>query len=872
MHNLFTSTLENGLQVLLLESHAAPVATFWVWYRVGSRNELPGLTGISHWVEHMLFKGTPTHPKGDLTRYIDRLGGRWNAFTWKDYTAYHEVLPAEHLPVAVRLEADRMAHTTFDPAEVESERTVIISEREGSENFPSYLLREEVDAAAHKVHPYRVPVIGWKEDLRTISRDDLFQHYRTYYHPANALVTAVGAFDTEATLDLIRQAFGEIPPGAPAPAVRAQEPEQEGERRLVLERPGGATGYLHLVYHIPQATHPDLSALLVLDGLLSGFKGVGPFDSGGGGRSSRLYRALVETQLASEVASSVTPAVDPTLFRIVATARAGVEVAALEAAAIGELERLAREPVPAEELAKVKKQAKAQFVFAQDGVFRTALSLGAFAIVDGPEAFLRLLERLDQVDAEDVMRAAATYFTRQRRTVGWYLPSPGGSPATAPPAARHPGVFWFTSPVWASAVVPITPETVTRTELHNGLTILAHEQRGSGMVAMAGYVKAGAMYDGEHAGSARFVAAMLQRGTQTWTSQEIAETLEAMGATLSIFPNQETVAVGLQMLREDAAATLEVLADLLIRPSFPPVEVEKVRGQLLTALRVASQDTRVVADRTFRKLLYPAGHPHARTMDGEEETVAALSRDDLVAFYHRHLRPEATVLAVVGDLSVTEVLDVTARAFSGWARQGVFHLPAVPPVGLPDGPARGEVRLPGKIQSDIALGGPGVARADLAYYDTMMANLILGQLGMMGRLGDRVRERQGMAYYAYSDLRAGLLAGPWWVRAGVNPRNESRAIASILEEVRAFQHEGPQEDELADARSFLVGSLAVRLETAAGVAQTLADIELFHLGLDHIVRYPQIIAAVTREGIGEAARMFPLDRPVVAIAGPPPAS
>lgn len=872
MQNLRTATLENGLQVLLLESHTAPVATFWVWYRVGSRNERPGLTGISHWVEHMLFKGTPTHPKGDLSRYIDRLGGRWNAFTWKDYTAYHEVLPAEHLPVAVRLEADRMVNTIFDPAEVESERTVIISEREGSENFPSYLLHEEVDAAAHKVHPYRVPVIGWKDDLRAITRDDLFQHYRTYYHPTNAIAVAVGAFDVDGTLDLIRQSFGSIPPGPPLPAVRAREPEQEGERRIVLQRPGGATGYLHLAYHIPHASHPDLAVLLVLDGVLSGFKSVGPFGQGGGGRSSRLYRALVETQLASEVSSSVVPAVDPTLFRIVATARAGVDVPGLEAPALAELERLAREPVSPGELAKVKKQAKAQFVFAQDGVFRTALALGAFAVVDGPDAFPALLEHLDRVSPDDIMRTAATYFTHRHRTVGWYLPSPGGGAAPAPPAARHPGVFWFTSGSQAAPAVPITPDTVTRTELHNGLAILTHEQRGSGMVAVAGYVKAGAMYDGEHAGLARFAAALLQRGTQTRTSQEIAETIEAMGATLSIFPNQETVAVGLQMLREDAKAVLEILADLVIRPSFPSEEVEKVRGQLLTALRIAQQDTRAVADRTFRKLLYPAGHPHARMMDGDEEAVAALGRDDLLAFYRAHYRPEATVLAVVGDLSAAEVLDVTAQSFSGWERGGIFRLPAVPPIVLPDGPARGDVRLPGKIQSDIALGGPGVARSDPAYYETMMANLILGQLGMMGRLGDRVRERQGMAYYAYSDLRAGLLAGPWWVRAGVNPRNESRAIESIVEEVRAFRSDGPSDHELADARSFLVGSLAVRLETTAGVAQTLADIELFRLGLDHVARYPQIITSLTREGIAEAAQTFELDRRVVAIAGPSPAS
>jgi zinc protease len=870
--NLRTATLENGLQVLLLESHTAPVATFWVWYRVGSRNELPGRTGISHWVEHMLFKGTPAHPKGMLTRYIDRLGGRWNAFTWKDYTAYHEVLPAEHLDVAVRLEADRQANTIFDPAEVESERTVIISEREGAENFPSYLLREEVDAAAHKVHPYRVPVIGWKEDLRTITRDDLFNHYRAYYQPNNAVAVAVGAFDADHVLDVIRDAFAPAPRGTAPPAVRARDPEQEGERRLVLRRPGGATAYVHLAYHVPEASHPDHAALLVLDGLLSGFKSVVPFEGPGGSRSSRLYRALVESQLASDAGSSLIPSLDPTLFRIVATARAGVEPAAVEERALAELERLSHEPAGESELAKVKKQARAQFVFAQDGVYRTALALGAYAIVDTPEGFVHLLDRLDQVTADDVTRVAATYLRRSGLTIGWYVPETAG--VTAPPPApvhRAPVFFVSGSPRAAAPAVPITPEVVTRAELQNGLVVLAREQRGSGLLAVHGYVRAGAMFDGEQPGLARYASSVLQRGTQTHTSQEIAETLESMGASLGIFSNMEVTSLGLRVLREDARRALEILAEILQHPTFPAAEVEKARGELLTGLRVAQQDTRHVAERAFRTLAFPHGHPHARVPDGDESVIESLTPTDLAAFHAQHIRPEATILAFVGDLGVSEVLDLASHLFSRWQRAGIWRLPPLPPLGHPPAPQRAEVRLAGKTQSDVILGGPGIIRNDPHYYETMTANLILGQIGLMGRLGERVRERLGMAYYAYSDLRAGLLAGPWWVRAGVNPKNEDRAVESILQELRAFQDEGPLDDELRDARDFLVGSLAVRLETTGGIAQMLADIELFSLGLDYVTRYPGIIRGITREAVIAAAAQLALPTYSLAIAGPPPA-
>jgi len=427
MRDVVAGTLPNGLRVLVQEVRTAPVATCWVWYRVGSRNETPGRTGISHWVEHMLFKGTPTHPGSTLTRLIDRLGGRWNAFTWKDYTAYFEVLPAAHIETALRLEADRMTNTVFDPDVVAAERTVIIAEREGQENLPAYTLREEVEALAFTVHPYRQPVIGWKTDLLAITRDDLYAHYRTYYHPGNALVVVAGDVDAARAQAMIAEAFGGLPAGPLPPPVRVAEPVQEGERRVVLRRPGGATAYVQLAFHVPAATHPDLPALLVLDGILSGFKSAVPFDGNAGGRSSRLYRALVDRGLATEVSSGLVPSIDPTLLRIGATVRAGVDPAAVEAAIDAELCRLQDTPPGADELARVRRQAQGQFVYLQDGVVRRALALGAYATVDRPERLTEVAEGVAAVTGDDVARVARTYLAPPRRTVGWYLPDVGAA-------------------------------------------------------------------------------------------------------------------------------------------------------------------------------------------------------------------------------------------------------------------------------------------------------------------------------------------------------------------------------------------------------------------------------------------------------------
>ena len=424
------ATLANGLLVLLREVHTAPVATLWAWYRVGSRNEVPGITGISHWVEHMLFKGTPTLGKGELSRLVNRHGGTWNGFTWKDFTAYFETLPAEHVGLGIRIESDRMVNTLFEPDEVESERTVIISEREGAENSPDFALYEEVEAAAYRVHPYRHAVIGYKSDLRAITREDLLRHYQTYYTPRNAIVVAVGDFDADALLAEIRTAFEPISSGPPVPPIRAVEPPQEGERRVVLRRPGGAVPSAQIVFHAPPVAQADFFPLLIADGVLSGFKGAGVFGGEGlGARSSRLYRALVEGELAVDAGSSYRPSLDPALFEIGLSLRPDVAPERAEAAVLTELARLVEEPIDAAELEKVRKQARAQWVYAADGVTQQAVLLGSTEIVAGGWFLEQFEERLAAVTPQAVQEAAARLFDDRNRTVGWYLPAESPGPA-----------------------------------------------------------------------------------------------------------------------------------------------------------------------------------------------------------------------------------------------------------------------------------------------------------------------------------------------------------------------------------------------------------------------------------------------------------
>ncbi|MDQ7028858.1 MAG: pitrilysin family protein [Ardenticatenia bacterium] len=411
--------LDNGLRVLVKEVHTAPVASFWVWYRVGSRNEVPGMTGISHWVEHMLFKGTERFPKGAIDRAIARAGGTFNAMTWMDFTAYFATLPAQQIELALEIEADRMVNSRFEPDEVEAERTVILSERHMYENYPVFLLEEHVTAVALLLHPYRHETIGWESDLRTMTRDDLYRHYRTYYTPNNATAVAVGDIDGEAMIDRIARAFGSIDPGPEIPPVRFQEPPQRGERRVAVSGPG-STRYLHVAYRAPAATDADWPALAVLDTILGGAKGYR--GASPNSRTSRLYRALVDGGLAAGVSTSLVPTVDPYLYTVTVTLLPDSDPQQVEEVLFREVDRLRQEAITARELEKAKKQMRAQFAFSTESISSQAYWLGFSSIIADVDWFTGYLGRLHGVSADDVQRVAREYLDATRRTVGWYEP------------------------------------------------------------------------------------------------------------------------------------------------------------------------------------------------------------------------------------------------------------------------------------------------------------------------------------------------------------------------------------------------------------------------------------------------------------------
>jgi zinc protease len=423
---LRSTTLDNGLKVLVREEHTAPLASVWCWYKVGSKDEPPGLTGVSHWVEHMNFKGTTNIPRDQVKGIIEQFGGAWNGYTWIDQTTYLETATRDALDRMLFIEAERMARCLYHPDDCESERTVIISELQGGENDPDQLLDQELTATAFKAHPYGHPTIGWLPDLQTMTREDLHGYYRRYYIPNNATLVVVGDIEPDDVMRRVESHFGGIPEGPQPGRLRTVEPEQSGERRLTIRREG-TTAYLKVACHAPAAADPLFLPALLLDAVLTGAKGLNLWSSfrvPPPQRRARVYRALVERGLASCVSGALLPTAQPFLYTVSATATDGIALSTIEEALVEELERVRRDSVTPAELEKAKAQLQAQLVFDGDSITNIAHQIGFFETIASVDVFTGLAPRINAVSLDQVADAARMLFAASNRTVGWFEPLP----------------------------------------------------------------------------------------------------------------------------------------------------------------------------------------------------------------------------------------------------------------------------------------------------------------------------------------------------------------------------------------------------------------------------------------------------------------
>ncbi|MDO9546312.1 MAG: pitrilysin family protein [Pelolinea sp.] len=415
--------LENGLTILTKEIHHAPIISHWSWFRVGSRNEVVGKTGISHWVEHMQFKGTPKYPIHVLDAEISKVGGYWNAMTYLDWTTYYETLPSDNAEIAFDLEADRMINSVFDKKETELERTVVISEREGNENEPMFKLGEAIRVAAFEKHPYAQEVIGEMKDLRTISRDDLYTHYQEYYSPGNAVIAVAGDFKTEELIENLTNKYQQIENKDTTLHIIQPEDDIKTKKEVTVEGPGD-TVYIQVSYRAPKAADEDFFSLMVVDSLLTGPSSFSMFGGGNiSNKTSRLYQKLVETDLSVGISGGLQATIDPYLYDILAVTSPEKNAQLVIKAIDEEIDRIQNKSISQPEIDRAIKQAKALFAYGSESITNQAFWMGYSSMFADHTWFDAYISNLEKVTMERMVSAAQKYLDPNHRVVGIYRPT-----------------------------------------------------------------------------------------------------------------------------------------------------------------------------------------------------------------------------------------------------------------------------------------------------------------------------------------------------------------------------------------------------------------------------------------------------------------
>jgi zinc protease len=868
--------LQNGLTVLTKEVKTAPVVTVQVWYRVGSRNETPGINGIAHQLEHLMFKGTSDRPI-QFGRFFSALGSESNAFTSYDMTAYFGTVEANKLQALLVLEADRMHNALIGEKELTSEKRVVISELQGYENSPSYRLGRAVMRSAFPNQPYGLPVGGTKADVEKFTLDQVRDYYHTFYRPDNATLVIVGNMQTDAVLDMVKTTFGQVPkPTKPLPMDAAIAPSATKPATTpIILREAGSAALLNAIYPLPNAQHPDVAALNVMDYILSS------------GRSSRLDQALVESGLASEAGGSLTNLIGAGWYEISATAAPGKPLNQIDQALQQAIATLRDKGVTAEEVERAKAQLRASIILQNRDITSQAMQLGDDQVSTGDYHHTdRLLNAIAHVSAADVQRVAQTYLAESNRTIGFFEPTqadgkPGSAPGKFSQTTENFSPGAPVDPAEVAKYLPAIPnasgaenaqplpETLT---LENGLQVLLLRDRSTPTVTLSGHIQAGSSFDQPTtAGLASLTADNLLNGTKTKDYLAIAKALDNRGANLSFGANREGVQIAGHALATDLPVLMQVLADVLQQSTFPADQLELTRQQMLTALKLELDNPSRLARRTFQQAVYPENHPFHRFPT--EASLKQISQEDLRRFYQTHYRPDRTVLALVGDFDPANVRTLLNQTLGAWHGKGIAPRILVPAVPLPQTSTRLTATLPAKSQSITYMGYSSIDRRDPRYYAVTVLNQILGGDTLSSRLGTEIRDRLGLTYGIYSFFQAGMYPGPFVIAMQTAPNDANRAISSTITLLKQLRQNGVSPAEVAAAKRSLTSSYPVALADPSNLAGVISTNTVYGLSSNELRQYVTKLNAVTMTQINQVIQEWiQPDRLVIVTAGSEPSA
>jgi len=846
---MLRTTLDNGLSVVLVEDHSAPVVALNVWVRTGSADEKPEQWGMAHVHEHMLFKGTERRGVGEIAATVEGAGGNINAFTSYDMTVYHITMASQDAAVGVDVLSDAVLHSTFDAGELAKEEEVVIEEIRRSDDTPDSMISKTLFETAYTRHPYRREVIGTQESVRSFSRQGLLDFYHYWYVPNNMTFVAVGDFKSADVLAQIKQAFAGAKPRPGLEHPRAAEPPQSAPRAAVVpsdfEQSQLGIAWRGTAFRDADTPYLDLLAMVL-----------------GGGDSSRLYREVKDRQqLVSGIsASSYTP-LDPGLFFVDAELDAD-KIDATVGAVGQEVQRL-RDFGPSEsELERARTNVLASQVHERETMMGQAQKYGYFELLAGGlEQEEVYLDRIRRATRADLQRVAQQYLVPEHASVVALLAK------DAPHATSESTLLAALQRGTGSQSAPLAAETlrddIREYKLPNGLRVVVKANHSVPLVALRLAFKGGLLAESERdEGITSFVSEMLSRGTSGRSAAQFATDVENIAADVSGFAGRNSFGLQGDFLTESLDSGLELFSDALLHPAFDKDEIEKLRVERRAALRRREDNLGTKAFELFQQALYPE-HPYRFSSLGTAESLAKLDRAALAKYWATFAQPDNAVLGVVGDVDPDRFVQALSARLAGWKSSGASSLPARTQPSAPSKPK--EVTLvKKKNQSHIVYGflALSIEDPDLPALDVLTQ--VLG--GQGGRLFVELRDRQSLAYSVTAFEMEGIDPGSFAVYMAGEPAKLDKSLAGIRSELSRIVSEPVGADELARAKGYLIGTQAVSLQRFGGQAMLLSLDELYGLGPTYHLDYAKRIDAVGVDDIQRVAkRVIRLDAPVVAI-------
>jgi len=860
---LHKSRLDNGLTLLVKETPGTKVATVQIWVKAGSIYEESHEAGITHLIEHMIFKGTESRGPGQVAGDIEAMGGKINAYTSYEYTVYHATLSSRNWAGAMDVLADAVLHSVFDAEELEREKKVVLEEILMRKDRANLKLYEELMAHAYQAHPYRLPISGTAESVSAISRDDILSYMNKHYHPDNFTVVVVGDVRVEQVVDKVNGLLAGLARSDYQQPAIPTEPSQDAPRIFALNDDISQT---HLALAFPGAAfkNADAAVLDVMTLILAQ------------GETSRLYTQLRNKKgLVYRIDGSAFTPKDRGLIEVAATLEPEKVVPALEEA-LTEIFRMKYRKVSDEELERAKRNLEGDFVFNLERAEGQARVLGSFEFLTGDPREDRYLEQVRAVSKEDILRVAAFYLKGAHLTVGTMAPA---GTSIALDQSRLAGVIDRAEAAAKSGLPTSQVGESYLPNLHNftlknGIRLLVREDREVPTVSIRAVFPGGLRSESQTTnGAFAFISELLPKGTEKMSAQDLAREVANMAGSLGGFNGKNTFGLKGDFLSRFTDQGLTLMRDVIITPAFAPEEAEKIRPEILSQLKQQEDALPALAFSEFNKKLFQ-GHPYGLNAIGDQAAIRNFTSAGLKAIYEEHARPDTMVLAVAGDVDAAMVKESVETLFGAWDRPAPARKLAEESILPPDVPAAPVIAdIPrDKQQVHIIIGFTGTTLSSQDRYGLEVLDTALS--GQSGRLFTELRDKQSLAYSLSSFSLLGLDTGSFGIYVGTSPDKREEAIKAVWQQLYRVRDEMISEEELSKAKNILISNYELSLQTHSAQAMEMALNETYALGQDFGNRYVHAIEAVDTATVQAMAKKYiqPNRYVLVTVGAPAPAT